>query len=88
MAVLQGLKQERGITVVLVTHDPVIARHAERILHLHDGEVTHNETVDKPLVATREADRRKTHDELPERRGMARAELSAGGREARRGEGV
>jgi len=51
MAVLQGLNRERGMTVVLVTHDPMIARHTERIIHLHDGQITHNEIVEDPLVA-------------------------------------
>jgi len=51
MAVLQGLNRERGILVVLVTHDPMIAQHTERIIHLHDGEITHNEKVAEPLVA-------------------------------------
>jgi len=51
MAVLQGLNQKRGMTVVLVTHDPIIARHTERIVHLHDGGISGNETVDEPLVA-------------------------------------
>jgi putative ABC transport system ATP-binding protein len=51
MAILQGLNRERGLTVVLVTHDPTIARHAGRILHLYDGSITHNETVAEPLVA-------------------------------------
>jgi putative ABC transport system ATP-binding protein len=56
MEVLQGLNQERGMTVVLVTHDPVIARHTERIIHLHDGAITGNEMVDEPLVARPERD--------------------------------
>jgi len=51
MAVLQGLNRERGITVVLVTHDLNIARHAGRIVHLRDGLVTRNEMVAEPLVA-------------------------------------
>jgi len=51
MAVLQGLNRERGMTVVLVTHDPNIARHTKRIIHLHDGAINGNETVDRPLVA-------------------------------------
>jgi putative ABC transport system ATP-binding protein len=51
MVLLQGLNRERGITVVLVTHDPMIARHTGRILHLYDGRMTHNETVAEPLVA-------------------------------------
>jgi putative ABC transport system ATP-binding protein len=51
MAILQGLNQRRGITVVLVTHDPLIARHTRRILHLYDGEITRTEAVDEPLLA-------------------------------------
>jgi putative ABC transport system ATP-binding protein len=51
MAILQGLNRELGITVVLVTHDEEIARHAERILHVHDGRITHNEHVAEPLIA-------------------------------------
>ena len=50
MAVLQWLNQYRGITVVLVTHDPNIARYAGRIVHLHDGLITHTEVVTDPLV--------------------------------------
>jgi putative ABC transport system ATP-binding protein len=45
MALLQALNRERGITVVLVTHDPEIAHQTSRIIHLYDGEVTHEETV-------------------------------------------
>ncbi len=37
MAIFQQLNRERGITVVLVTHDPEIAAQAERIVHLRDG---------------------------------------------------
>jgi putative ABC transport system ATP-binding protein len=52
MAILQWLNRYRGITIVLVTHDSDIARHAERIVHIHDGLVTRVETVAEPLVAT------------------------------------
>lgn len=51
MAILQWLNRYRGITVVLVTHDPSIARHAGRIAHIYDGLVTEVETVAEPLVA-------------------------------------
>ncbi len=51
MAVLQRLNRERGITVVVVTHDLTIARHTGRVVHLHDGRITHDETVAEPLVA-------------------------------------
>nr|HID14744.1 ABC transporter ATP-binding protein [Anaerolineae bacterium] len=51
MAVLQGLNRERGITVVVVTHDATIAHHTRRIVHLHDGRITTEEVVTEPLVA-------------------------------------
>ncbi len=51
MAILQWLNQYSGITVVLVTHDPNIARHTSRIIHLYDGHVTNEEAVTDPLVA-------------------------------------
>jgi len=51
MAVLQGLNRERGITVVLVTHDPVIAQHTRRIVHIYDGRVVRDEGVPQPLIA-------------------------------------
>ena len=52
MAVLQTLNRERGITVVLVTHDPKIAQHARRIVHLYDGLITEEEVVVESLLAT------------------------------------
>ncbi len=51
MAILQGLNRERGMTVVLVTHDPAIARHTGRIVYLYDGELVREEMVTDPLVA-------------------------------------
>jgi putative ABC transport system ATP-binding protein len=51
MAILQRLNRERGITVVLVTHDPNIARHTGRIIYLYDGEIVQEEAVANPLVA-------------------------------------
>ena len=45
MALLQMLHRERGITVILVTHDPEIARQTSRIIHLYDGRITHEERV-------------------------------------------
>jgi putative ABC transport system ATP-binding protein len=56
MAILQELNRNRGITVVLVTHDPIIARHSERIVHLYDGQISHTEVIEEPLTATRPGD--------------------------------
>jgi putative ABC transport system ATP-binding protein len=39
MRILLSLNQERGTTVILVTHAPDIAAHAQRIIHIRDGEV-------------------------------------------------
>jgi len=51
MTILQGLNRDLGITVILVTHDPRIARHTQRVLHLYDGQVVREELIDQPLVA-------------------------------------
>lgn len=36
---LRKLRQEKGVTLVMVTHDPGIAQAAERIIHLLDGKI-------------------------------------------------
>ncbi|MBN1937468.1 MAG: ABC transporter ATP-binding protein [Anaerolineae bacterium] len=51
MALLQGLNRERGITIVLVTHDPLIAQHTRRIIHLHDGRIDREEQILNPVKA-------------------------------------
>jgi putative ABC transport system ATP-binding protein len=38
LAILEELRQQ-GITLVVVTHDPAVARRADRILALRDGEI-------------------------------------------------
>ncbi len=37
MKLLLGLNQERGLTLVIVTHDPSIAAHTQRVIRLRDG---------------------------------------------------
>jgi putative ABC transport system ATP-binding protein len=51
MSILQKLNAEQGITVVLVTHDPDLAAHARRIIHIRDGRIISDEPVAKPLLA-------------------------------------
>jgi putative ABC transport system ATP-binding protein len=50
MAILQGLHRE-GRTVVIVTHEPDIAEHAQRIIHFRDGVVERETVVASPRQA-------------------------------------
>jgi putative ABC transport system ATP-binding protein len=50
MAILQNLHRS-GLTIVLVTHEPDIASHAERILRFRDGQLIGDEAVAHPLDA-------------------------------------
>jgi putative ABC transport system ATP-binding protein len=50
MALLQRLNAS-GITVVVVTHDANVARHAERIVELRDGEIVRDEQVAERVSA-------------------------------------
>jgi putative ABC transport system ATP-binding protein len=42
MASLTQLNEERGITILLVTHEPDIAAHARRLMRLKDGRVLYD----------------------------------------------
>jgi ABC-type lipoprotein export system ATPase subunit len=37
LAMFQKLNTEEGLTVLLVTHDPEVAAHARRVIHIRDG---------------------------------------------------
>jgi len=39
LALLQSLRQRRRATVIVVTHDPDLARHADRVVHLSGGKL-------------------------------------------------
>ncbi len=49
LALLNQLN-ERGITIILVTHEPDVAQHAQRIIRMRDGKVFSDEKVPKPLT--------------------------------------
>ena len=51
LRLLQQLNREQSITVLIVTHDPFVARHTQRIVRMHDGQIVGDETVGQPLVA-------------------------------------
>ena len=44
LALLRRSVDEFGQTVIMVTHDPVAAAHADRLITLRDGKVVHDGT--------------------------------------------
>ncbi len=61
MDILEGLNREDGITLVLVTHEPEMAAHAQRIIHLRDGQIIDEQRLAQPggghSALSQEADR-------------------------------
>ncbi len=39
---------KEGHTIVLITHEAEVARHAQRIIHIKDGDIIKDEKVDRP----------------------------------------
>jgi ABC-type lipoprotein export system ATPase subunit len=37
LAMFQQLNKEEGLSIILVTHDPGVANHAQRVIHIRDG---------------------------------------------------
>jgi putative ABC transport system ATP-binding protein len=54
MAVLQHLNRDKGITTVIVTHEPDIAAYTNRNIYFRDGRMTRDERIPRPLQADRE----------------------------------
>jgi putative ABC transport system ATP-binding protein len=52
VSLFQQLNETQGITIVFVTHDPEIAAHTRRIIHIRDGRLESVETVANPLRAS------------------------------------
>ncbi|HOJ20703.1 MAG TPA: ABC transporter ATP-binding protein [Armatimonadota bacterium] len=50
MAIFQDLNRQ-GKTVILVTHEPDIARHCKRVVRFRDGQILSDERVSEPLDA-------------------------------------
>src|SRR6185503_5163970 len=46
MAIFQRLNRDRGITMIVVTHDPDIASYAGRNLHFKDGRLQRDEPIE------------------------------------------
>jgi putative ABC transport system ATP-binding protein len=54
LALLQNLNRERGITIVLVTHERDIAACASRVVTMRDGRIVTDVVQDEPLDAAAE----------------------------------
>jgi putative ABC transport system ATP-binding protein len=42
MQLLLKLNRERGVTLIIVTHDTRVASHTQRVIHILDGKVSHS----------------------------------------------
>ncbi len=51
MELFQSLYKDHGQTVILVTHDPYVARHTNRIIKLSDGQIVSDEANANPIKA-------------------------------------
>jgi len=51
MEILQKLNKEKGLTVVMVTHEADIAQYAQRALEFRDGKMRRDVAVQKRLIA-------------------------------------
>ena len=54
MEIFQRLNRERGITLVLVTHEPDIAQYAQRIVVFKDGKISKDYRIEEPRDAAEE----------------------------------
>jgi putative ABC transport system ATP-binding protein len=54
MAIFQKLNRDHGMTILMVTHEPDIAGHANRIIRFHDGKVLDDRNIRAPRDAALE----------------------------------
>ncbi len=45
LEMFQKLNRETGVTIIIVTHDPGVARHAQRVIHILDGLIENDEAA-------------------------------------------
>ena len=51
MRIFQDLNEQRGITIIFVTHEPDIAAHTRRIVRIQDGVIVEDKPVLAPIRA-------------------------------------
>ena len=52
MDIFQRLNREKQLTVIIVTHEPDVARYAERVVHVRDGRISSDESVANRSIAS------------------------------------
>jgi ABC-type lipoprotein export system ATPase subunit len=50
MTLLQELNESQGTTIIVVTHDPAVARNTNRIITLHDGRIARDMPLESPYL--------------------------------------
>ncbi len=51
LKIFQEMNREKGMTLIIVTHDPFVARHTDRIIMLRDGNIVADQAVRNPIQA-------------------------------------
>ncbi len=67
----RGLNAEDGLTIVLVTHDPGVAAHADRIVRMRDGLVVDDEGTDASRLSRKKPPADEPAPRSPRRRAGA-----------------
>ena len=49
LKLLQNMCRERGMTVIVITHNQALAPMADRLIHIKNGQVPHMETNENPM---------------------------------------
>lgn len=65
MGIFQGLN-EKGISIVLITHEPDISLYTSRVIRLSDGEILSDEPVKERLKASEEIKKHRRTDVIEE----------------------
>jgi putative ABC transport system ATP-binding protein len=52
MDIFQRLNRDKKLTIIVVTHEPDVARYAERIVHVRDGRISSDESVMDRSIAS------------------------------------